>query len=488
MKGDMQMTKNLLSTGIDSLDDILRGGLIPSRFYLLRGGPGTGKTTLGLHFLIEGLENKEKVLLVTMTEDIEKIKENGQKYGFPMEKINYIDLSPKADFISENKDYDLFSSAQNEQKPLINKLIKKIEQLKPDRIFFDGFTQLKYLSSDNFKFRKQILSFMQFVKKYDSTILLTSEIGTSNSDDDLQFMVDGIITIVYENQNHYLEIKKYRGSSFNRGKHNMRFKNDGIKIYPQIELNKEQLEYENELLSFGVPEIDKLLHGGIEKGTVTIISGPTGVGKTSLGTQFISKNGDNDLKSIIYTFEESYRTLMERSMSINIPLDKLKKNNKFFIKEISPLEYTPVEFAYEISREVKEKNISIVLLDSITGYFLTFNSFNEKQKMVAGIHYLCEHLKAQGVTVIMINENKKITGDFQATDTQTSFIADNLIFLRYLEINGRLKKAIGVLKKRMSGFENTLRDFAITDEGIKVGKPLKDLRGILSGSPEFLNK
>ena len=107
--------------------------------------------------------------------------------------------------------------------------------------------------------------------------------------------------------------------------------------------------------------------------------------------------------------------------------------------------------------------------------------------MISGIHYLCEHLKAQGVTVLMINENKKITGDFQAKDTQTSFIADNLIFLRYLEINGRLKKAIGVLKKRMSGFENTLRDFSITEEGIKVGEPLENLRGVLSGNPEFIN-
>src|SRR6056297_3187866 len=196
------MLKNLLSTGIDSLDGILRGGLIPGRFYLLRGGPGTGKTTLGLHFLIEGLANKEKVLLVTMTEDIEKIKENGEKYDFPMDKINYIDLSPGADFFSANKDYDLFSSSQNEQKSLLEKLIQKIDELKPDRIFFDGFTQLKYLSSDNFKFRKQILSFMQFVKKYNSTILLTSEVGEKNTDDDLQFIVDGIINMKYKNQEH----------------------------------------------------------------------------------------------------------------------------------------------------------------------------------------------------------------------------------------------------------------------------------------------
>lgn len=481
------MNKQLLSTGIDSLDGILRGGLIPGRFYLLRGGPGTGKTTLGLHFLIEGLKNNDKILLVTMTEDIEKIKANGKNYGFPMNKINYIDLSPSKHFVVENKDYDIFTSAQSEQKPLLRRLTKKIDQLKPDRIFFDGFTQLKYLSSDDFKFRKQILSFMQFVKEYDSTILLTSEIGVSNPDDDLQFMVDGIITMAFEDQNHYLEVKKYRGSSFNKGKHTMKFKKDGIIVYPQLELKKDNINYEIELLSSGISEIDKLLYGGIEKATTTIISGPTGVGKTSLGTQFIKSIGSNDLRSIIYTFEENYQTLMERSKSIKIPLEQLKKENKVYVKEVSPLEYTPAEFAFEVSQDVKDKDISLVLLDSITGYFLTFNTFNEKKKMITGIHYLCEHLKAQGVTVLMINEQKMITGDFQATDSETSFIADNLIFLRYLEINGSLRKAIGVLKKRMSGFENTLRDFKITEDGIKVGEPLDDLRGILSGHPEFIN-
>src|SRR6056297_1120973 len=149
------MQKNLLKTGIKGLDEILNGGLISERFYLVRGGPGTGKTTLGLHFLIEGLENKEKCLFVSMTEDIEKIKEDGENYGFPMDDIEYLDLSPKENFVSENKDYDIFSSSQMEQKPLIEKLTKKIEDFKPDRIFFDGFTQLKYLTSDDFKFRKQ---------------------------------------------------------------------------------------------------------------------------------------------------------------------------------------------------------------------------------------------------------------------------------------------------------------------------------------------
>ncbi|MFW5686632.1 MAG: ATPase domain-containing protein [Halanaerobium sp.] len=480
------MPDNLLNTGIDGLDQILTGGLIPGRFYLVRGGPGTGKTTLGLHFLLEGIKNDEKLLLVSMTEDVEKIKENALKYDFNLEQIHFLDLIPDSDFIKGNKDYDLFTSSQIEQKPLIEKLTKTIENIKPDRIFFDGFTQLKYLSSDDFKFRKQILSFMQFVKKYDSTILLTSEVGSSSNDDDLQFMVDGIINIIYKNQYYYLEVTKYRGSSFNKGQHTLSFESDGIRVYPQLKILNYKKNYELGQISSGVEEINQLLHGGIEKGTTTIISGPSGVGKTTLGTQFIKENADQGLKTIIYTFEESRKTMLERSKSINIPLDEIINNKHLIIKKIDPLEYTLDEFSYNVRSDVKKHDISIILIDSITGYFLSFKAFNKTYKMVRVLHSLSEYLKIEEVTLFMVNEMKNITGDFKATDTETSYLADNILFLRYLEINGKLEKAIGVLKKRMSDFENTMRQFSITKNGIKVGKPLKNMRGILSGNPEII--
>ncbi|MFW6226342.1 MAG: ATPase domain-containing protein, partial [bacterium] len=376
------MPDNLLNTGIDGLDQILTGGLIPGRIYLVRGGPGTGKTTLGLHFLLEGIKNDEKLLLVSMTEDVEKIKENALKYDFNLEQIHFLDLIPDSDFIKGNKDYDLFTSSQIEQKPLIEKLTKTIENIKPDRIFFDGFTQLKYLSSDDFKFRKQILSFMQFVKKYDSTILLTSEVGSSSNDDDLQFMVDGIINIIYKNQYYYLEVTKYRGSSFNKGQHTLSFESDGIRVYPQLKILNYKKNYELGQISSGVEEINQLLHGGIEKGTTTIISGPSGVGKTTLGTQFIKENADQGLKTIIYTFEESRKTMLERSKSINIPLDEIINNKHLIIKKIDPLEYTLDEFSYNVRSDVKKHDISIILIDSITGYFLSFKAFNKTYKMV----------------------------------------------------------------------------------------------------------
>ncbi len=482
------MKKELLETGIVGFDEILEGGLIPSRFYLVRGGPGTGKTTLGIHFLVEGLKNDEKLLFVSMTEDVEKIKQNGKKYGFPMDEITFLDLSPKSDFIANNKDYDLFSTSEMEQEPIIEKLTNSIDNIKPDRIFFDGFTQLKYLTSDDFKFRKQILSFVQFVKEYDSTILLTSEVGTTNNDDDLQFMVDGIIHLTYENKEHDLEITKYRGSSFNKGKHAMKFKKNGIEVYPQLKVSNYDITPSKSKISSGISEIDKMLSGGIEKGTTTIITGQSGVGKTTLGCQFIKNSAEKGEKSIIYTFEESHKTLLNRSKAINIPLEKMVDNNKLLVKKVSPLEYTPDEFSYEVRSDIEQQGSSIVLIDSISSYFLSFNSKHNSDTMVRRLHALCDYMKSQGVTVFMTNELKNITGEFRVTSTNTSYLADNILFLRYLEMNGKLEKAIGVLKKRMSGFENTMRRYRITSEGIKVGAPLDNMRGILTGNPEFIDE
>jgi len=482
------MKKELLESGISGLDEILDGGLIPSRFYLLRGGPGTGKTTLGIHFLVEGLKNNEELLFVSMTEDVDKIKQNGKKFGFPMDKLKFLDLSPNSDFIADNKDYDLFSSSEVEQEPIIDKLTNTIDNIKPDRIFFDGFTQLKYLTSDDFKFRKQILSFVQFLKEYDSTILLTSEVGTTNNDDDLQFMVDGIIHLTYENEEHDLEITKYRGSSFNKGRHTMKFKGNGIEVYPQLKVSNYDITSGTDKISSGITEIDKMLSGGIEEGTTTIITGQSGVGKTTLGTQFIKNSAENGKKSIIYTFEESHKTLMDRSKAINIPLEKMIDNNNLLVKRVSPLEYTPDEFSYELRSDIKKHGTSVVLIDSITSYFLSFKSVHEERTMVRGLHALCNYLESQGVTVFMTNEIKNITGEFRVTSTETSYLADNILFLRYLEMNGKLEKAIGVLKKRMSDFEKTMRRYRITSEGIKVGEPLDKMRGILTGSPELIEE
>lgn len=230
-----------------------------------------------------------------------------------------------------------------------------------------------------------------------------------------------------------------------------------------------------------MPELDELLHGGLERGTVTLVTGPTGSGKTTLGLLFMKEAAGRGERSVVYTFEENVDSLLARSQAINIPVRAMVAHGMLEVIPIEPLRYTPDEFARLVRQEVEERHTRIVMLDSIAGYRLSMR----RADLVQHLHALCRYLNAMGVTTLLVNEVEKITGEFQATELGISYLADNIIFLRYLEVNGELRKAIGVLKKRLSDFEKTLREYEITRYGVKVGRPLTQLRGLLSGVPEW---
>lgn len=155
------------------------------------------------------------------------------------------------------------------------------------------------------------------------------------------------------------------------------------------------------------------------------------------------------------------------------------------VVNIEPLKYTPHQFAHLVRTEVEQNNAKIVMIDSTSGYKISMQG----EDLIRQLHSLCQYLKNMGVTVILVNETHVIAGgEFSITEIGLSYLADNLIFLRYLELNGELRKAIGVLKKRVSDFERTLREFKITKYGIKVGEPLSQLRGILTGVPKSINR
>jgi circadian clock protein KaiC len=188
-------------------------------------------------------------------------------------------------------------------------------------------------------------------------------------------------------------------------------------------------------------------------------------------------------RSVIYTFEERKETLLHRCQAVNIPAHIMLKRGTLSVVQVEPLHYAPDEFANLVRHEVEQQNARIVMIDSISGYRLSVQG----DELIAHIHALCKYLQNMGVAVLLVNEVETITGDFRPTEIGISYMADNIVFLRYLEMQGELRRAIGVLKKRMTDFEKTLREFEITRYGIKVGKPLTNLRGILKGSPEWVN-
>jgi circadian clock protein KaiC len=480
----MEQVEERISSGIEGLDEILNGGLVPQRTYLIRGGPGAGKSTLGLHFLHAGAMKGEKVLYITLEESQQGIMSNNVDRGFAFSAINFLDISPSSEFFAQNQSYDIFSPAEVEREPVTNKIIEEIERIKPTRVFIDPMTQFRYFTLDVFQFRKQVLSFLKYLVERGTTVMFSSESSLQTPDDDLQFMSDGIIDLSCELSGRWISLLKMRGTAFRSGRHAMQMDNGGLVVYPHLIPSIQDKDFNFEVLSTGIPDLDKLLHGGIERGTVTIITGPSGVGKTTIGTQIMKEAANRGEGSILYTFEEEIELILERCDNIGITARQMVKKKTLQIYKIEPLQYSADEFAWHIRHDVEKSNARIVMIDSISGYKMALRDEN----LQSCIHAISKYLQNIGVAVIIINEVESITGDFRITEDRFSHIADNIIFMRYLEIDGEMRKAIGVLKKRLSNFEKRLREFEIDDRGIKVGEPFKGLRGILAGIPEFIEK
>ena len=472
-----------LSTGIDGLDEILNGGLIPQRAYLVRGGPGTGKTTLGLHFLTAGVAAGKSALFITLEEAESKIRRNAAGLNLDLAGVTFLDLSPTSEFFAQTQTYDIFSPAEVEREPITQQIVESVQTLQPAVVFLDPLTQFRYLSSDLFQFRKQVLSFLRYLVEQGATVLFTSEDSQDMPDNDLQFIADGIIHLENAPTGRTLHVSKIRGSDFRGTRHSMRLTGNGMEVFPRLLPAETAQDIAFDIIPSGVPELDELLNGGLERGTVTLLTGPSGVGKTTLGFQFMKEAAGRGERSVVFSFEEEVEIILRRCEAVNIPVRTMQKQGTLLVKKVEPLQYSPDEFAQQVRYQVEREQARVVMIDSVAGYRLCMQG----EDLISHLHALAKYLQHMGIALILVAETPNVVGEFQVTDAGISYLADNIVFLRYLEMKGELRKAIGVLKKRLSNFEKTLREFEITRYGIKVGKPLSNLRGILSGVPEWVS-
>ncbi len=473
--------KDRISTGLEGLDDILNGGLIPRKAYLVQGGPGSGKSTLGFHFLRQAIDNGENALCVTMVESKESILQNADQFELDLSKVAALDLSPKDDVTGNSGQYNVFSSAEVEQGPIMESVVEAIKEHSPSRVLFDSFTMLRLLNQDPYQMRKLTLSLVNYITKHNATLMMTSESLTRTSDDDAAYWVDGIIELENSGDWRTLQVPKFRGSDSLSGKHSFKITGNGITVFPRLQPNNYSRKFTKGQMSSGIEGVDSLLHGGIEKGTTSLIIGPTGAGKTNLGLQFAKEAASRNERSTVYTFEESKELIIRRSENINTPIKKMIDGGYLNIVPVEPLSYSPDEFAKIVRRDVEENDTGIVMIDAIGGYRMAVRG----EDVLERLHSLTVYLQNMGVTTLLLNESKNVTGEFTTTNMNASYLADNILFLRYLEVSGQIQKAIGVLKKRLSGFEKSIREFKITSEGVQVGNKLENMRGILSGVPEI---
>jgi circadian clock protein KaiC len=344
-------------------------------------------------------------------------------------------------------------------------------------------TQLRYLSPDGFQFRRELLALMGLLTERGATVLFTSQAESETSDDDLQFLSDGVIALSRPGGGRRLAVPKFRGSETETGSHTVRLGNGGMTVYPRVVAGPVDEAFSRRVASSGVVTFDELLHGGIERETTTLLSGPTGVGKTTAGSLFLTEAAGRGDHCLLYHLEEARGTFIDRCTSIGVPVPALIERGTLDVVSVTPAVTTVGEFVGRVQSDLTD-DTEFVMVDGIQGFTKLTNVSDEYDELSA----LTRYLTNRGITVVLTDEMPNVTGDFRPTKSGETALADNIVFMRYVEFDGEVLRAIGVLKKRTSDFERRLRRFEITDEGVRIGEPLTGLSGVLTGNPRWIGE
>jgi len=469
------------TSGTDGLDEVLDGGFIEGQTAIVSGGPGTGKTVLALQFLAAA----DNGLYIGFEERETDIRENAARLGIDLSTVEILDLSAQGSrFFGSDDEYTIFPHEEVEGEELLDSIAASIDEVAPTRLAIDPLSELRSLVPDDYRFRRNISSLVNELKTRDITTVCTTQAAGETNDWDLQFLGDATIDVQRTTDHRSLEVTKFRGSDFANGKHTYRIQGgSGGRVYPKLVPGDHSRETDRAQLSSGVAELDTLLGGGIEHGSVTVVSGPSGVGKTTLGSLFLRSAASDEIPATGYLFEELRADYLYRADQLGLDLGPLYDDGPLRLFEMESLTQSPDEFAAMV-REAVDSGVELVMIDGIPGYRLGLRGEDTDRELTRELHALCRYLKRMRVTTILIDEVGSLAGSLNATDEEVSYLADNILFLRYVEMDAEIRKIVGVLKKRFGDFEQSLREIRIDDGGVTIGETLTDRRGLLTGVPE----
>lgn len=436
---------------------------------------------MGMNFLEEGLRTDETALFIHGEESQQELITSGSSVGIDIEDTEFLDLGPESDQFATNQPPKLVNPNDLEQDQFTEQVYEAVRDINPDRLVFDPITQFRHISINDTQFRRQTLAFLRFLKSEDVTVLATATPMTERDYyHELQSLSDGIIELT-RGQHRTIEVLKHCTVGQTEGTHGLAIRSEGLEIYPALTPQTHHQEIPDQKIPTGIDELDTQLHGGIEQNTVTFLSGPTGVGKSSLAAQLATRT-HTEGTTVLYLFEESIQSFTTRTESLGIPITELKQDGELIMKAIEPLAYSAEEFASIVQRDVSEHEVDTVLIDGIDGYTMALQG--RQEQLLTKLHSLTRHLTNNNVTVFVTDEISNVTGISSATSVNASYIADNIIALNYIEKESEIRRVIAVLKKRTGTFENTFREYELTTDGIHVSESLEGITGILQGMPQ----
>lgn len=478
---------NRAKTGVLGLDQVLNGGLPRDHIYLIDGEPGTGKTTLALQFLLEGVQAGEKGLYVTLSESREELEQVASSHGWTLDGIEIFELaSERPDEAAEG--YTLFHPAEVELQQTMDAVLTRIEEINPVRVVFDSLSEMRLLAREPLRFRRQILAMKQFFGSREGTVLLLDD-KTSPADDlQLHSLAHGVVvlehvTLEYGSERRRLQVTKVRGAQFRGGFHDFRISTGGLQVFPRILHDVPRENFTGSTIASGSNRLDTLLGGGITAGTSLLITGAAGTGKSVLCTQYAHAAVNRGERVLFYLFDERLATFRLRTRELGMDIDGALDDGHLQIQQIEPTDLSPGEFASQVVTAVEKEKIALVVIDSINGYM---QSMPEERLLPIQVHELLSFLSNHGVTCIMTLVQHGIFGNPVDDAAEVSYLADTVILMRYFEVNGTVRQAVSVVKRRSGNHERTIRECKVAQGGLNVGAPLREFQGVLTGVPTYL--
>lgn len=487
-KEQNSVTSDFLSSGIAGLDRILGGGLTRDRLYLVEGEPGTGKTTMGLQFLLEGAQRGETVLYITLSESVVELRAVAESHGWSTDAIHIHDVVPSESLLDPDQQYTIFHPSEVELGTTTQDIVTAIERLRPSRVVLDSLSELKLLATNSLRYRRQVLAFKQFFASRSCTVLLIDDRASPHGDLQVRSIAHGVISLEqilnsYGSTRRRVRIVKYRGMQFREGMHDYKIRRGGLVVYPRLVASETRAMFHSAQFSSGLAPLDTLLGGGLEYGTSTLIAGPPGVGKSSLAAQYVAAAVGQGVHGALFLFEESCSNFLNRSDGLGLNLRNAMDSGQLAIQQVDPAELAPGEFADAVCRAA-DGGARMVVIDSLNGYL---NATPDERFLTTHLHELLMYLGQRKVVTILVGVQQGMLGGGMTTAFNVSYLADNVVMLRYFESEGEVRQAISVFKKRSGAHERTIRQFSMANGHIEVGPVLRKFHGVLTGVPTILD-
>lgn len=475
-----------ISTGSEGLDDILGGGLDADRVYLYEGRPGTGKTTLALQFLLEGVRHGERTLYVTLSETRVELFGVAERHGWSLEGIDVFELSAPESLLDPGRELTVLHPAEMELNETTKMVFDRVTETNPTRVVFDSLSEMRLLAQSPLRYRRQILGLKHFFAGRSCTVILLDDLSSSQNDLQVHSISHGVVlleqlAIDYGAERRRLRVIKMRGIKFRGGFHDFTIETGGLAIYPRLIAAEHHRDFDNNFTESGNPDLDRLLGGGLERGTNTLLIGAAGVGKSSLALTYVMEAAERGEHSVLFAFDEGASTIRARAKALGMDLTAAIEAGLVHIRQVDPAELSPGEFAQQVRHEVEVGHARIVVIDSLNGYL---NAMPDGRFLVLQMHELLSYMSQLGVLTIMILAQHGLVGTTE-TPLDISYLSDSVVLLRYFEVAGTIRRALSVVKKRSGPHEHTIREFRLTAQGIVIGAPLTHFTGILSGTPVY---